>query len=274
MRARRIRQLLEAKTMFSRDDFALMHQDALSLRAERLRSALLKLLASHTDMRIRQAAGHLQSWDGRMEPDRVGATLFEVFFARWVRAVVLERFEESTAAFVAAGASGLAASLLLDDPGAWFAAGKREAAVLRAMTAALDWLTERLGPDMSHWSWGRLHVLTLPHVLSGRGDLGRLLDQPSLPVSGNMHTVCNTGLGANFEGRTGAGFRLIADLASTPPVLWSVDAQSQSGCPGSPHYGDQLETWRQGSYYPLPLDPAEASRAVQSRLILTPTAAS
>ena len=270
MRARRIRQMIEAKPAFSRDDFALMHLDALSLRAERGRPALLKLLATCTDMRIRHAAGLLQSWDARMEPDRVGATLFEVFFSRWVREVVRERFEENTAAFVYGGANGLAAALLLDDPAGWFAAGRREPAVLRAMKGALDWLTERLGPDMSQWNWGRLHVLMLPHVLSGRGDLGRLLDQPGVPVPGNMHTVCNTGLGANFEGRTGAGFRLIADLASSPPVLWSVDAQSQSGCPGSPHYGDQLQTWRRGSYYPLPLEPVEAARAALSPLTLTP----
>ena len=199
----------------------------------------------------------MADWDR----DRVGATIFDVFFARrWTRAVVRERFEEDMAGFVVGGVNGLSAALLADDPTGWFASGKRERSILDALKAALDWLTDRLGPDLSQWHWGRLHLLMLRHVLSGRGDLGVLLDQRSVPVKGDTFTVCNTGLGPNFEARTGAGFRLVADLSSTPPLLWSVDAQSQSGHPGSPQYGDQLQTWIKGEYYPLPLDPAETNK--------------
>src|SRR5262249_50273580 len=148
---------------------------------------------------IREAVKYLQAWDGRMEPDRVAASLFEVFFTHWTRAVARERFDESTAAFLAGGTNGLSAALLNEDAAGWFAPGRREQAIRGAMTAALDWLGKRLGEDMSAWNWGKLHTLMLCHVLSGRGDLGTLLDQRGLPVPGNAHTVCNTGLGANFE---------------------------------------------------------------------------
>ena len=257
LRARRLRQMIEAKPILSRADFAAMHQDALSLRAVRCLPGLLKVLTTSQDALFQQVADYLQQWDGRMEPDHVGASIFEVFFARWTRAVVRERFDEAMASFLAGGANGLSAALLSDDSTGWFASGKREPAIREAMTTALDWLTARLGPDMSTWNWGKLHVLMLCHILSGRGDLGTLLDQRGVPVQGNAHTVCNTGLGPNFEGRTGAGFRLVADLSSTPPVLWSVDAQSQSGHPGSAHYSDQLQTWITGQYHPLPLDRVE-----------------
>jgi penicillin amidase len=90
-------------------------------------------------------------------------------------------------------------------------------------------------------------------------------------VPGNMHTVCNTGLGAELESRTGAGYRHIADLAEAPPALWAVDAQSQSGHPGSPHYSDQLTVWLKGEYHRLPLDEGEASRSAVTRLTLAPT---
>jgi penicillin amidase len=123
---------------------------------------------------------------------------------------------------------------------------------------------------MSQWTWGRLHKLPLRHWLSGRGDLGVLLDQGGLPVKGDLGTVCNTGLDASFAGRTGAGYRLIADLSTAPPLLWAVDAPSQSGHPGSPHYRDQLEVWLQGQYHALPLDREEASRAAVSKLTLEP----
>ncbi len=268
MRARRIRQMIEARPVLTHNDFSAMHLDALSLRGVRCVPGLLNIAARGQDKRIAQAVEHLKRWDGHMEPDRIGATIFEVFFARWAREVVRERFDDAVASFVAGGANGLSASLLIDDSAGWFAQGKREPAVIRALNAALDWLTERLGPDMAQWNWGKLHVLALPHVLSGRGDLGTLLDQQGLPVPGNMHTVCNTGLGPNFEGRTGAGYRLVADLSSTPPILHSVDAQSASGQPGSPHYGDQLRTWHRGEYYALSLARDQALQSATSKMIL------
>src|SRR5206468_5861649 len=128
--------------------------------------------------------------------------------------------------------------LLDEDPVGWFASGGREEAILAAMNSGLDWLASRLRLDMAQWIWGRLHILTLRHILSGRGDLGQLLDHGGLPVRGNMHTVCNTGLGAEYDARTGANYRLIGDLSTVPAVLWSVDSQSESGHPGSPHYSD------------------------------------
>lgn len=270
MRARRIRQMIEAQPKFSCQQFGAMHLDAMSLRGVRCVPGLLKFLASSSDARIQQAAQHLRRWDGRMEIDRVAASIFEVFFARFAREVARERFDEATAPFVQGGVNGLTASLLDGDPAGWFATGKREAAVVRAMNNALDWLTERFGNDMAQWQWGKLHLLRLPHVLSGRGDLGTLLDQPGIPVPGNAHTVCNTGLGANFDGRSGAGYRLVADLSSSPPVLLSVDGQSQSGQPGSENYGDQLATWNRGDYYSLSLDRGEAARSNQSALTLEP----
>jgi penicillin amidase len=270
LRACRIRQMIEGKNVLSRNDFAAMHQDSLSLRAARCLPDLLKVLTSGTDPRFREAAGHLRAWDGRMLPDRVGAALFDVFFSHWTRAVVRERFDEATAAFVAGTANGLSAGLLTEDPVGWFAAGKHEQAILGAMNAALDWLTDRLGPDMLQWTWGKLHTLSLRHILSGRGDLGRLLDHGGLPVPGDMHTVCNTGLGPGFEARTGAGFRLIADLSTSPPELQSVDAQSQSGHPGSPHYSDQFNTWLGGEYRRLPLERPEGPRFAVSKLTLEP----
>ena len=66
-------------------------------------------------------------------------------------------------------------------------------------------------------------------------------------------TVCNTGSGPDWIAATGAGYRMIADLNSAPPTLCAVDAQSQSGQPGSPHYADQFDDWLSGRYHEIPL---------------------
>lgn len=273
-RARRIRQMIEAMPKLSREDVVRMHQDVLSLRAVDCVPRLLKALASSLeatrDPRLREAVTHLEGWDCRMEVDRVGAALFEVFFQHWSRAVASAHFEGAAAELVSGAVAALASELLADDAAGWFKKGGREAAILGAFTAMLAELAARLGPDMAQWTWGRLHRIRLQHVLSGRGELGQLLDRGGLPVKGDGTTVCNTGYDPNYLAPMGANYRLIADLAATPPGLWAVDAQGQSGHPGSPHYGDQLREWIEARYHSLALDRAEAAKASRHTLRLEP----
>jgi penicillin amidase len=68
----------------------------------------------------------------------------------------------------------------------------------------------------------------------------------------------------------GANYRLIADLASSPPALWAVDAQGQSGHPGSAHYGDQLAEWLGARYHYLPLDRGQVAKMTVETLRFEP----
>jgi penicillin amidase len=271
-RARRVRQMLEGIAIATRDDFARMHQDVLSLRAVDCLPRLLKALAGlpAVSPRVAEARQHLEAWDGRMEVDRVGAAIFEALFPRFCRAVADERFPPDQAELVAGAIAGLATELLGGDTLGWFVQRSRDAALLAALETTLDDLTGRLGPDMRTWTWGRLHQIRLQHVLSARGDLGQLLDRGGMPVKGSGVTVCNTGYDPNYLAPMGANYRLIADLGEEPARLWAVDAQGQSGHPGSPHYGEQLAEWLAGRYHALPLDPAEAAKQVVTTLRLEP----
>jgi penicillin amidase len=253
--------MIEATPHLSREECLAMHNDTLSLRAARCVPALLEVLTRHPtilekpiDRTIVETSALLRAWDRRMDPDRVGAAVFEVFFSRWIEQVLEERFDGELAALIGGGAGALAAALLVKDTHGWFVPKVRELRILTAFVSAVRWLTERFGSDRSRWQWGRLHTLTLRHILSGRGDLGRLLDRGGVPVGGSTYTVCNTGCAANFEVRTGANYRIIADLNDAAAGLWAVDAQGQSGHPGSQHYGDGLGDWVGGQYTFLPLN--------------------
>ena len=122
---------------------------------------------------------------------------------------------------------------------------------------------------MHQWSWGRLHTITLHHPLSSRGDLAQLLDRGGYALSGSAFTVCNTGSDANYKSVLGASYRLIADLSSSPPVVWGMDTAGQSGHPGSKHYGGQLRNWINRDYHLLPLSRSEIVE--DSRLTLHPS---
>ena len=63
---------------------------------------------------------------------------------------------------------------------------------------------------------------------------------------------------------------MVVELSCSPPALWAVDAQSQSGHPGSPHYADQFAHWAEGTYHQISLDREEASQSTRQKQILKP----
>ncbi|MGQ0548769.1 MAG: penicillin acylase family protein, partial [Armatimonadota bacterium] len=270
-RAQRIREMLQAQGRFDTGDFARMQMDTLSLRAVEAVPPLLSLLARATGERLRQAADSLRAWNRRMDVEEVGGTLFETFFTRWCQTVAEERFPQSATSLIAGAIGGLALALLAEDPHGWFVRRNREDAVVEAFRRTLDDLEERLGADMSTWSWGRAHTIPLRHALSGRGDLAQLLDRGGDPVHGSGVTVCNTGYDPNYMAALGANYRLIVDLNSSPPALMEVDAAGTSGHPGSPHYCNQLPTWLAGRHHLITLDRAHIEQNAASQLVLKPT---
>jgi len=267
-RAARIRQLLEAREQFAVGDFARMQLDTLSLRAVEGVPPLLSLLEATPDERIRRAADVLRAWNRRMDVEEVGATLFESFFARWCRAVAEMRFPPTMVDLMASADMGLAVALLAEDPYEWFAGGSRRDAAVAALRGAIDDLETRFGADMSAWTWGRMHTIPLRHFLSGRGELGSLLDRGGDPVRGSGVTVCNTGYDPNYLAVLGANYRLIADLSADPPGLYAVDAGGESGEPGSAHYCSQLPEWLAGRHHFIVMDRTSLEREANALLAL------
>jgi penicillin amidase len=259
-RARRIRQQLESRPRWSAEDCRHLQQDVRSGRAVEWLPALLALLTEDADARVRQAVEVLRAWDCQVETESVAAALFNVFFVHWCRTVTAQRLPREIAEFATANAGGLAAALLVEDSIGWFSKGDRGPAVRTAFRAALEELAVRLGPDLKGWTWGRLHTLVQKHFLSGRGDLGLLLDRSGMPVRGDVTTVCSSTPDAGYAASLGASYRMVADLADPRHGLWAVDVAGVSGHPGSPHYDDQLATWGKGGYHYLALDDAEAAQ--------------
>jgi penicillin amidase len=127
--------------------------------------------------------------------------------------------------------------------------------------AAIVNLTTQFGPNPADWKWGKLHTLTQKHVLSGRGDLGSLLDRSGFPMPGDNSTVSNaTSDPTTHVAISGAGFRMIADLSDLT-TLWAIEVAGASGHPGSPHYDDQIQPWLAGDYHAIPLSETPATTA-------------
>ena len=272
-RAARIRQMIESTLAnkmagtspgFDIERFREMQYDTVSLRAVECLGPLLAALADDASPQTRAAAALLRNWDGRIDASSVPAAIFNVFFTCFTRSATEIHFAGETAELLVRQVDVMAARLLQSDPHGWFRQHDRIAIIRQSFAQAIALLRDRFGDDMSQWQWGRLHQVPLIHVLAGRGDLAQLLNHGGGPIDGDMLTVCNTGSGPEWVANTGAGYRLVADLANN--TLLAVEGQSQSGDPSSPHYMDQFDAWRNGAYHVLPLDPVEAANSAIHRL--------
>jgi penicillin amidase len=123
----------------------------------------------------------------------------------------------------------------------------------QALSQGLAFLREELGDDLEEWRWGRLHQVRPRHTLSAVfPKLASLLDPPAIPASGDGDTPLAGGYSpAEPAIITGLSVvRYVYDLADWDRSLWVVPLGS-SGHPGSSHYHDQSEAWRQVRMVPM-----------------------
>jgi penicillin amidase len=246
-RARQARERIEVAPIHTATDQKDLQFDVHSGQAAAIVPALLRLVGC--DSEFASAAKLLGEWDFKTTADSSAASVSHLFLYHWTRAILRERLPAEQIELAVPFAGGMAERLLPNDPSGWFREGKRENAIRGALRAALAELTSRFGPDSSKWAWGNLHTLTQKHVLSGRGDLGTLLDRSGFPMPGDGSTLFNAMSDPTTHAAvSGAGYRMIADMSDPDASLWAIEVAGASGHPGSPHYDDEIQPWLTGQY--------------------------
>ncbi|WP_328910672.1 penicillin acylase family protein [Streptomyces sp. NBC_00234] len=120
----------------------------------------------------------------------------------------------------------------------------------RAMEDARWELTAKLGKDMSTWSWGRLHQLTLRNQTLGTEGpalLQRALNRGPWNLSGGEAAVDATGWNAagGYEVIWVPSMRMIVNVGDWDKSRW-INLTGASGHAFSAHYTDQTDKWADG----------------------------
>jgi penicillin G amidase len=286
-RYRRIRQVLEAKERHSAVDFGALQADEVSLPGREV-ARLLSLHVRPATSLERRAVAELGQWDGRMSADSVGAAIYAVFRLELARARYAEQLGTLWPIMLGAGPHELLAPVssfyflqtrrTVEHVERWaraHTADHRTPAdddVDRAFRNTVHFLRRRLGRDVAGWQWGRLHPLRLQHALSIKPPLGVLFDLPAFAAGGDLETIRAGGhkVGELEGGGPISAYRFIADCSDWDATLSCIPG-GQSGQRGSPHYADQLETWRRVGYHPLAFSQPAVQRLARHRLVLRPS---
>ncbi len=254
-RAQRITELIEARG----------DHDAESMRAMQLdvRSAFIARYRGRAGSAFRRAgldslAAALEGWDGRATVESTEATLFHAW-AESLGTALRARFHRAAGGF--GYFPGYMVGRALDAGGA--------SVDSLATQAALE------AADASGRPWGQVHLLRISHPFQDVPLVGGLLGfgRRDLPRPGDDYTVDAAPFEGNlplFEVTAGPSQRSVADLGDLGRGGGFILPGGQSGRPANRHSWDQLERWRRGQLWRLPLDRSEVEGRTVSRLVLLP----
>lgn len=265
-----------AERPITADDFAAIHTDSRSFRAESYVPLLAGLSSDNAD--VRQALDLLSGWDYQERTDSVAASIFEIFYMRLAHNILADEVGEDN---VSDAYSTIFFHQLAKDPAAhWWddtSTPTTETSadiLLKSLDEAVAWLKENKGDDMKSWTWGSLHTATFastPLGESGIGPIEAIVNRGPFPVDGGSDLVNanNWSWDEPAVVTSHPSMRMIVDMSNFDASRWVIPT-GQSGHPYNPNYDDQIELWLTGKYLPMLSSREAVEAAAENHLILQP----
>lgn len=278
----RIEQVLTSRPQHSPQQMSALQQDEVSLAAQVLLPWLRQVRGTHALTAAAQQ--RLAAFDGHMRADGVAPLLIWA----WQRALAeqlfsprigRERFERS----FAQRSFHDAVLGVLERQDAWWCDDPRtpeqescEGQSQRAWDAALQELSERLGPNIDEWRWDRVHQMVAEHRPFSRVKPLEPWFGLTLPMGGDTYTVhaLRVGLGGpasqRYRATHGPSLKAVYDLGDRSRSRF-IHSSGQSGLPWMPGYRSWLKNWAEGSG--VPVWPAAHEQGPTQSLTLRPAPA-
>lgn len=251
-RINRIREMLNARQVFSTDDFKKMITDQHSTYVELLAPFILKVAGKRQDLTPVEAAAldALKKWDYDMNARIAAPTVFEFFRASFAHDLLADELTDLFKDLSEPAQDYYIYRVLTEGPDDWVddvTTPQKESLddiILKSFKGCVASINSEFGPDTTDWKWGDIHRITLEHPLGSVKILDRLfnLNSGTYDVGGSNHTVCPYSYTEAFKVNHGASERHIFNTADWDESF-TVIPTGESGVPGSEFYLSQTDTY-------------------------------
>jgi penicillin amidase len=272
----RINELLGAKTKMTLADSMAIQTDVVSTQSRRAVALLASLSSlSSQDAALLQTLALLKAWNHEEGTGSVAAAIYEVWATKHLgKATVSKVAPEAARKLIDNGQLQAVIEYLERPDGALGAdpAAARDAILLDSLRDALAELSQRLGPDMTTWTWGRLHRATFEPAVAALADpeLRAQMSVGPLQTPGSSSTPrAQAYKASDFSVTAGASVRLVMDVGAWDNSV-AMNTPGQSDDPMSAHYRDLFPMWAQGSYVPLRFSRAAVDADAEDLIHLSP----
>ncbi|WDP90965.1 MAG: penicillin acylase family protein [Desulfobacter sp.] len=280
-RAARIYQRLSRQEKWDMDGLKQIQTDTLLHSGRSMADAAIKVL----ELKKKEFSGPqalaleaLQEWDGFMETDSRGGSVFQFTlyhilkqalepamgtenFTAYLNQVdhwnFLKQFFRTRQTI--AGTSGLAGSTY-------------EEIVLAGFKNGVNELVEKYGNTPDQWNWGAIHKIEFVHAIGKKKPMNLLFNIGPFPSPGEFTSI------NKLKSKVGRHDYRVSSLPSTrrlidcndPDNTWSILPTGNSGSPLSPFYDDQAQMFITGQYRKILTDRDRLARDHAGVLAIRP----
>ncbi|MEM9143213.1 MAG: penicillin acylase family protein, partial [Bacteroidota bacterium] len=283
-RAKRIVQLLDAKSDWDRHQVSQMTLDVTSSVNQQIAANLIKSLdLNQLEKPQIEALELLSTWKGDYPLNSTAGTLY----TRWIQFFLEKTFADELGdalykQFLVTHfhKRRIAAMTTTTDSPWWDNRNTQNVVeyktdiVQESFMAALESLQSDFGPDMDSWTWDKVHTLEHGHPIGQVEALRPFFNVGPFPVSGSRETINNMyfsfGERVVYPVTSGPSTRRVIDFSDIENSI-SILPTGQSGNPLSPHYKDQAQMYVNGEFRKMMMNKEEIIQTSKSLLTFRPT---
>lgn len=278
-RISRIRTMLEEKGVLSLDDFKRMITDQHSDYARLLTPFILRLGARSSEMNQTEMAAFstLEGWDYNMDKDKVAPAVFEFLSIKLAKNLLEDELEELFSQLPDAVKDYYIYRIFETGTDRWVDNVKTSVTetlddiLMKSFKDGVKQLSESYGTDVSKWTWGTIHKISLDHPLAVVKIIDRIfrLSSARTGIGGSNHTVCAYSYKEGFKVSAGASERHIFNTADWDES-YTVIPTGESGIPASEFYLSQTKTYLEGGFFKDAFSDEAVKKAAKYTLKLVP----
>ena len=216
------------------------------------------------DERIRQAADLMRSWDGRLTTDSAAASVVNQTRAALWPMILEPKLGKLAGDYHWGEAAFAEEEIVMHAKPEWLPPSYKDWNALLTAAVRKGMADGRAPTDVSHWTYGRWHVVDIEHPLAFLLPLiGRVAGTGPQPQSGDATTVKQ--VGRDF----GPSQRFTMDWSNIDGSTENI-VLGESSNPFSPYFRDQWNDWYNGTTFALPFTPAAVAAQTTHTLHLLP----
>ncbi len=272
-RARRIENLLDAKSDFTRRDVSEMIYDVTSPIVPEISRNLLKSVGKNQlTASEKKAMNILRNWEGNYEKKEVGPTIYTRLWYEFVKNTFKDEMGDAFEQFVNTPfEEKVVASQVRKESSVWWddittkeKETKRDI-VTKSFQEAIRFLQKQLGENVDDWHWKRVTTVEYEHAIGKAGGLLRKFFNvgPFETVGGDqvinnqIYKIDSTGY---YKIHAGPSTRRIVDFSDVENSI-TILPTGQSGNVFSPYYKDQAEKYVKGEFVKMKLNQEEIEQS-------------
>jgi len=263
-RARRIYDLLSAKDKMSVDDFREIQADTYSIPDATFVTQVLTLgrPLANASSGWREIVAAFDGWDARMNAESRAMPLSNAMRAAFQGRILAAALGPQLASKYSWSNAGTFFDLVTTTlPQEWLPTefNSYEQLILACYKDALENLSKKIDVDRSKWTWGQFMQVNFPHPLLSAPSVGGQFRIAPIQRTGGVPAI-NTGASVSM--------RYIADMSNWDNTRLNITL-GQSGNPASPHWKDQLASWRTATPPAFPFSKNAVANATREVYVLT-----